>query len=85
MKIKVKLYATLRHKAPKKVDIGEAFTVHLDDNSSIKDLLIKLDIPKTDTKIVMINANTVDNLKKRLNKDDLVVIFPPVGGGTSRI
>ncbi|MFW9996671.1 MAG: MoaD/ThiS family protein [Candidatus Odinarchaeota archaeon] len=81
MKVKIKLYATLRSRAPVEVGIGEAFELNVDNDTNIVDLLTKLNITDEDVKIVMVNGESVDDLQKSLKSEDLVVIFPPVGGG----
>jgi molybdopterin converting factor small subunit len=80
MKVSVKLYATLRRFAPSASQIGEAFSVELDD-ASLRALLGHLGIEEGQAKIIMINGNRETNLDAELNEQDLVVIFPPVGGG----
>ncbi len=80
MEIQVKLYATLRQHAPSNTEIGEAFNVSF-NGITLADLIEHLGIPQDRAKIIMINGNRVQDLKYSLNDNDLVVIFPPVGGG----
>ncbi len=80
MKIRVKLYATLRAHAPKNTDIGEEFIIDVDDNS-ISGVLKNLGIEEELAKIVMVNGTRVVNYGASLEENDLVVVFPPVGGG----
>ena len=70
MRITVKLYATLRRFAPAGTKIGEAFEVH-SQGTTIGDLIQQLGVSSEQAMIIMIN----------LAENDLVVIFPPVGGG----
>ncbi len=79
MRVQVKLYATLREYAPKETEIGEAFTVEITGNTLDK-LIEHFGFPKIEAKIVMINGNRIDDLDYPLEENDLVVIFPPVGG-----
>ncbi|MHA2040203.1 MAG: MoaD/ThiS family protein [Candidatus Hodarchaeales archaeon] len=80
--IKVKLYATLRKKSPTKgLAIGEAFSLAIKDNSTILDVLKELEISEHEVKIIMINSVIIQDFKTILNPDDLLVCFPPVGGG----
>ena len=81
MEVRVKLFATLRDRSPEKLPIGEAFTVRINVDSTIIDLLDQLNILKEEAKIVMINHTTVLNFSNRLNNGDEIAIFPPIGGG----
>ncbi len=76
----VKLYATLRKYAPIKTEIGEAFSLEL-TNGTLIELVKKLQIPKKQTRIVFINGKRETDLKTQLKEGDLIVIFPPIGGG----
>lgn len=80
MQVKVKLYATLREFAPPNIEIGESFSVTLDGNT-IEDLIKELGFEMDRAKIVMVNGNRVVDMTTHLNDDDLVVVFPPIGGG----
>ena len=79
MKVKVKLYATLRRYFPE-AELGESTLVEISEGATVSDLLKKIGIPKGETKIVLLNANKV-KLDQRLREGDLVVLFPPIGGG----
>ncbi|MFX0084620.1 MAG: MoaD/ThiS family protein [Candidatus Hodarchaeota archaeon] len=79
--VKVKLFATLRDFGPKNLEIGESFPVEISEKSNIKDLLIKLNIPKEYAKIIMVNGNIIRDYNKPLISNDDISIFPPVGGG----
>jgi molybdopterin synthase sulfur carrier subunit len=80
MIVQVKLYATLREYAPPNTEIGEVFKVEF-NGSTLQDLIQKLGFELDRAKIVMVNGNRVVDVKTSLNEDDLVVIFPPIGGG----
>lgn len=80
MRVSVKLYATLRRFAPEGTPIGESFDVEL-EGTRIRDLIELLDIKEEQAKIVMVNGIRENNTNATLNENDLVVIFPPVGGG----
>ncbi len=79
MKIRVKLFATLRDLFPQ-LGIGEAMEVDLPDGATVADLIAQLRIPREEVKLVYVGG--------RLKGDDYVLrngdevgIFPPVGGG----
>ena len=80
MRVLVKLYANLREYAPSHTEIGEAFHVEFNGNT-LQDLIRKLGFELDRAKIVMVNGNRIIDVKAVLNEDDLVVIFPPIGGG----
>jgi len=80
MKVLVKLYATLREYAPANTDIGSSFEVDL-DGTTLEELIHQLGFDVDIAKIVMINGDRVLDMSINLNENDLVVIFPPLGGG----
>ncbi|TFG34053.1 hypothetical protein EU527_05490 [Candidatus Thorarchaeota archaeon] len=80
MRVQVKLYATLREYAAPDNEIGASFEVQLIGNA-LEDLFKQLGFGMERAKIVMINGGSVVDLSTQLNEDDLVLIFPPVGGG----
>ena len=80
MRVLVKLYATLREYAPAGSEIGAAFEVRF-DGRTLSELIQHLGFERDRAKIVMINGIRVLDVDATLNEDDLVVIFPPVGGG----
>ncbi len=74
MEIKVKLFATLRENRGKEVSL------ELKEGATAEDALKKLEIPKKEVAILMINGRD-DDPGKELKSGDLLSIFPPVGGG----
>jgi molybdopterin converting factor small subunit len=80
MKVMVKLYATLRRFAPQETDIGDEFEV-IFQGATIGELVRHLGFPLDQAKIVMVNGQRVTKMDFTLSDDDLIVIFPPVGGG----
>ncbi len=80
MMVNVKLYAALQKYAPSGTDVGDAFPVEL-KSGTILELLEKLGIDEEHASIIMVNGNQVTDVNHDLQVDDLVVIFPPVGGG----
>ena len=80
MRVHVKLYATLQRYAPPSTEIGQQFEVEL-DGTTIGNLIHHLGFKMDQAKIVMVNGNRVMDLDTELNESDLIVIFPPVGGG----
>ena len=81
MEIRVKLFATFREKGPKGLAIAEAFTLEIEENASVFDLLNKLDIPAVEAKIVLINGVAAKDYNDIIKENDLVACFPPIGGG----
>ena len=80
MKLQVKLYATLQCHAPDGTELGKAFEVQF-EGDTIGDLVRYLGFEIDQAKIVMVNGTRTVDLNNKLNDNDLVVIFPPVGGG----
>jgi sulfur carrier protein ThiS len=76
----VKLYATLQKYAPKGTKPGESFEVEL-ENSNLSALITQLGIKESRVAIVFLNGNRITNKRHSLQEGDLVVIFPPIGGG----
>lgn len=80
MRIMIKLYVTLRRFAPDGTEIGDAFEVH-HEGTTISELIQQLGITIEQAKIVMVNGQRVVDMNSKLAENDLVVIFPAVGGG----
>ncbi|MFX1249246.1 MAG: MoaD/ThiS family protein [Promethearchaeota archaeon] len=77
----VKLFATLRKYGPIDIKLGDSFPVTLEEDANVATLLRKLKISEDQAKIIMINGN-IQELQEKLNGEDVVAIFPPVGGGS---
>jgi sulfur carrier protein ThiS len=78
--VNVKLYAGLQKFAPKDNDLGDFFQVDIQGNT-VNDLIKKLGIREVQVQIVMVNGERIIYYDQTLEEDDLVVIFPPIGGG----
>lgn len=74
MKIKVKLFATLRTNRDKEMDLD------LHEKTTPVDILDLLVIPHKDAAIIMINGRH-GKLNAELTENDTVAFFPAVGGG----
>ena len=74
MEIKVRLFATLREGR------GKELMVQMDERPTPKKIIETLDIKKEDVAILLINGRD-GSLDKVLEAEDVVSIFPPVGGG----
>ncbi len=79
MRVRVKLFATLRHYAPGAA-IGLPFEVDLAEGATVADLIHHVGVPAEEVKIVYINARARPE-DWRLEPGDEVGIFPPIGGG----
>ncbi|MFW9828851.1 MAG: MoaD/ThiS family protein [Candidatus Thorarchaeota archaeon] len=74
--ITVKFFATLRKYGPEKEVLS------IPENSEIKLLFDKYDIPKEERRaIILVNGRPHKDLKTILKNGDLISIFPPIGGG----
>ncbi|MFX0054396.1 MAG: MoaD/ThiS family protein [Promethearchaeota archaeon] len=78
--VNVKLYAALRKFAPEDNELGDFFQIEMQGNT-VNDLIKKLGIREVHVQIVMINGERAIDFDEILAEDDLVVIFPPIGGG----
>lgn len=74
MKIKVRLFATLREGRGKEV------FVDLEEPVNASKIIQELKIPKEDVAILLINGRD-GSFEQELIESDYVSIFPPVGGG----
>lgn len=74
MRIKIKLFATLRDGRDKILDNEYA------EGTSIKEILDDLAIEEKDVAILLLNGRDA-TLEKQPVEDDIISIFPPVGGG----
>lgn len=79
MKIKLKLFASLRKFLPD-APIGEAVEIEVPENSTLGELASQLNLPPEEVKICFING-IICELDHHLNEGDEVGIFPPIGGG----
>ncbi|MBF0302992.1 MAG: MoaD/ThiS family protein [Desulfamplus sp.] len=75
MKIELKLFATIAKYLP---DSANNFVV--EDGSTIRAIVAKLDIPDSEVKLTFVNG-IQQGLDHVLNDGDRLGIFPPVGGG----
>ena len=74
MNITVKLFANLRTNNEKEM------LMNLPEGSTPKDIIKQLGIQEKDAAIIMINGRSKD-LNTIIVENDIVAIFPPVGGG----
>ena len=74
MEVNVKLFATLRDGRFKveKADVSE--------NTQIKDVITKYNIPEQEVKICLLNGRDAE-FNQKLQNGDTLSLFPPVGGG----
>lgn len=74
MKIKVRLFATLRDGR------GKEMLVELPDQVTTRDIINLIRISEDEVAILLINGRDGD-LDTPLKETDVISIFPPVGGG----
>lgn len=74
MQITVKLFATLRDNREK------IMTMEVESGITPRLICERLGIPVDEVAIIMINGRGV-NLETVLQTDDVLALFPPVGGG----
>lgn len=74
MRITVKLFATLRHNREK------IMSMDIVENTTPIDIANQLQIPIEEIAIIMVNGRRV-NPETVLVEEDVLALFPPVGGG----
>jgi len=74
MNIKVRLFATLRN------DRGKEVMVEGSEGMTCRFIIDTLEIPEEEVSILLINGRD-GHLDTPLSPEDVVSIFPPVGGG----
>jgi molybdopterin converting factor small subunit len=74
MNIRVKLFATLREGRGKEV------TIEVCENAKVYEILDSLKIDIKDVAILLVNGRD-GKPEQGLNENDLLSVFPPVGGG----
>jgi len=79
MRVRVKLFATLRHFAPSGA-VGLPFEVDLAEGAIVADLIHHLGLPGEEVKMVYVNARARPE-DWRLEPGDEIGIFPLIGGG----
>jgi len=78
-KVEVRLYATLRKYHPNPGN-SDAFTIELDDDTKLGDLVDKLKIPREQVGVLMVNGKW-EKEGYLLREGDRVGLFPLIGGG----
>ena len=79
MRVRVKLFATLRHFAPSET-IGIPFEVDLAAGATTEDLIRHLGLPAQEVKMIYVNARARPE-DWHLEPGDEIGIFPLIGGG----
>ena len=74
MKITVKLFATLRDFGP------EIQEMSVPENSTIAKVIKSLNLPEDIPLLTIVNGVHTDP-KETLKEEDVLALFPPVGGG----
>jgi molybdopterin converting factor small subunit len=74
MQITVKLFATLR------VNREKIMTLEVEAGTTPRMISERLEIPVVDVAIIMVNGRSVP-LDHKLVENDVLALFPPVGGG----
>jgi molybdopterin synthase sulfur carrier subunit len=74
MNIRVKLFATFRERR------GKELTIEMDEGATPSEVLGLLNIDIKDVAILLINGKT-GKADQVLYENDLLSIFPPMGGG----
>ena len=78
MKVKIKLFATLR-KYIKESDVGTCI-LELPESIKVQEVMDMLNIPGDIPKIILING-IQKGLEDMLKDEDTLSVFPPIAGG----
>lgn len=81
MKITVKLFANLVQFSPNPTFSGAPFQMELSPGATLADVVQVLQLPEEEVKVLFVNG-IICELDRILNENDVVGIFPPVGGGS---
>ena len=81
MQINVKVFANLRDKVTPKAPIGEAIQIDIEPNSTIRDVLGKINLVEEDIAIIFIKGvhHTLDH--QITEEGTSISLFSPSGGG----
>jgi molybdopterin synthase sulfur carrier subunit len=79
MHVTVRLFASLARFSPGGLP-GTPFGVDLPEFTTIQGLIAHLHMPGEETKVLFVNG-LIRDLDSVLQPDDVVGIFPPIGGG----
>jgi len=79
MEIEVRLFATLQKYLPGGSG-SYSCRLQMGDESQVKDVLIRVDLPTEMPKIILLNGIRCD-FESKLKEGDVLSIFPPLGGG----
>ena len=79
MKVELHLYASLSKYLPPDAKFKTWFT-EIDKNTTIKDMIEQMNIPKKSVKLIFLNGVHAE-VSKVLKDGDRIGIFPSVGGG----
>ncbi len=79
MKVKVKLFATLRHHLPPDAE-NSACDVELSEGTRVNSVMENFKLPPEIPKIILINGIQKD-AETELTDGDTLSIFPPIAGG----
>ena len=74
MKVKIKLFATLRE------GLFEEEVRQYNPETNVGQILDDLNIPEGEVKVVFVN-NRHAGIDRELRDGDVLAIFPPIGGG----
>jgi sulfur-carrier protein len=81
MKITVKLFANLVKFSPNPSFSGAPFEMEQPAGTTLADVVKELHLPDEEVKVLFVNG-IICELDRILSENDVVGIFPPVGGGS---
>jgi molybdopterin converting factor small subunit len=81
--VEVRLFATFAAFLPSEARVAGATTVELPDRSTVADVAAALGIPGGMSRVALVNGHEAVE-GHRLAAGDVVTLFPPLAGGSTR-
>ena len=79
IEIELRVFGDLRNYM-EGMELGGFQTLRCNDGSTVRAILIRLGIPETEAKIILVNGRAKE-VNDKLNGGDRLAIFPAVAGG----
>jgi sulfur carrier protein ThiS len=79
MALQIFLSSSLRRHR-KDYDPGKGLVIPIEPNTTVAEVCDRLELPKSDIRVVMVNGKG-KTLDFKLEGDERVALFPPLGGG----
>ena len=81
MKIKIKIYATLRQYIPNAAEIMREEGWEVADNATVEEVMASMKLPENLRTLALINGVHCQDKSKRLSEGDTMLLYPLMSGG----